>query len=163
MSTTSGQTGTVGKIEKIWKLTGIIIGALGLMSAIANWAFTYAMLDRDTRALEMMETIRALDASVVRIEERARTDRVRAEEDMRDVQMALRILEVRAEYERRTSHAAGSAPVTSPAASRTRVSNRAVLAHAPGTPDDLSAVLGRIQQRHPETFDINGEERHDEN
>lgn len=144
MTTEEKKTDTLARIERAWKLIGIIIGALGLVSAGANWAFSYAMSDRDEQVAELTSAIRGLEDAVGRMRDKAEEAQERSEQDMRDVQVALRILEVKVGYERR--------PMASPAGPPTLTT--AVPARVPEPPaavpePDLSAVLERIRRRHP--------------
>lgn len=147
MATEEKKTDTLGRIERAWKLVGIILGVLGLVSGGASWAFAYVMSERDRQVTELTEAVRDLETSVERMRNEAGEDQERAEQDMRDVQMALRILEVRVGYERHVvSVPAGSPPNLTSARPGPEPEPVSVSA-AP--PSDLSAVLERIRRRHP--------------
>ena len=147
MASDEKKSDTLSRIERAWKLVGIILGVLGLVSGGASWAFAYVMSERDRQVTELTEAVQDLEASVERMRDQVSRDGERSEQDMRDVQMALRILEVRVGYERRVAAVPSSAPPTLTSA-RVTPTPEAVRA-SPAPPSDLSAVLDRIRRRHP--------------
>ena len=110
MAAEEKKTDTLGRIERAWKLVGIILGVLGLVSGGASWAFAYVMSERDRQVSELTEAVQDLEASVERMRDQISRDGERSEQDMRDVQMALRILEVRVGYESHVASVLTSSP-----------------------------------------------------
>lgn len=147
MAAEEKKTDTLGRIERAWKLVGIILGVLGLVSGGASWAFAYVMSERDRQVSELTEAVQDLEASVERMRDQISRDGERSEQDMRDVQMALRILEVRVGYE---SHVASVLTSSPPALASARPGpDPEAPTSGPVPPSDLSAVLDRIRRRHP--------------
>lgn len=147
MAAEEKKTDTLGRIERAWKLVGIILGVLGLVSGGASWAFAYVMSERDRQVSELTEAVQDLEASVERMRDQISRDGERSEQDMRDVQMALRILEVRVGYE---SHVASVLTSSPPALASARPDPEPEAPTSrPVPPSDLSAVLDRIRRRHP--------------
>jgi outer membrane murein-binding lipoprotein Lpp len=147
MAAEEKKTDTLGRIERAWKLVGIILGVLGLVSGGASWAFAYVMSERDRQVSELTEAVQDLEASVERMRDQISRDGERSEQDMRDVQMALRILEVRVGYESHVASVLTSSPPTL-ASARPGPEPEAPTS-SPVPPSDLSAVLDRIRRRHP--------------
>lgn len=158
----------MGRIERVWKLVGIILGVLGLVSGGASWAFAYVMSERDRQVSELTEAVQDLETSIEKMRDQVSREGDRSEQDMKDVQIALRILEVRVGYASRVPVAIGAAtPSASAAAWATRELTREPTlgptreptlgptpepetpASSPAPPSDLSAVLDRIRRRHP--------------
>lgn len=147
MATEEKRTDTLGRIERAWKLVGIILGVLGLVSGGASWAFAYVMSERDRQVSELTEAVQDLEASVERMRDQVSRDGERSEQDMRDVQMALRILEVRVGYERHVAAVPAGSPPNLTSAQPGPEPEPVSVSAAP--PSDLSAVLDRIRRRHP--------------